>query len=369
MKKNCEICSKEFEGRTSLAKFCSKECKNKNHNNIHGKPSTFDGFCLGCKIDISDRESKRKRYCTEECKQKHETKQEVQNRLKKTKTCLNCNINYNNKSNSSKFCSMKCMGEYTKNDNVKLNCNNCNKEYEIIFYNRHKSKFCSRECAGVFNNKNLNKKEFSEKVSKGLKQHYKENIHPWVGKNHSEETKDKTRKTRKERGLDQPEKNPMYNKNHTVDTKEKMSKIVSERLKNGKLSRSGDFYSNKNNCNINYDSSWEKAFFEALEKDDNVIKYIPHEVIIPYFHEYNRNYITDLLIEYRNGDKKIIEIKPLFFTNLERYEINQQKFKYTNDYCEKNNMLFEVWTEDNNPYYSKKYLIDYSNNFTREINK
>ncbi len=353
MKKNCEICSKEFEGRTSLAKFCSKECKNKNHNNVHGKPSTFDGFCFGCKIDISDRKSKRSRYCTEECKQKHEMKQEVKKRLEKIKTCLNCNINYNNTSSSSKFCSMKCMGEHIKEPDVKLNCTECKKEYNCIYHKRNKSKFCSRECAGIFNNKNLTEeksKEKSLKMSKSLKQHYKENDHPWIGKNHSEVTKDKTRKTRKERGLDQPEKNPMFGKKHSTETKEAISKTRSERIVAGDYSlwfKKGNYFSTKLNRELTFQSSWEEKAFKYLDSDETVLTYLPQPFLILYKYDHNRNYIPDILVTYTNGNQKLIEIKPTYFLEA---AINKAKFEAAKNYCNERNIQFEVWTEKEGPY-------------------
>ena len=52
--------------------------------------------------------------------------------------------------------------------------------------------------------------------------------------------------------------------------------------------------------------------------------------------------IPDIYIEFKNGDKKLVEVKAEWAINNER---NKIKFKVANDYCLLNNLTFEVWTE------------------------
>jgi len=85
------------------------------------------------------------------------------------------------------------------------------------------------------------------------------------------------------------------------------------RNKKSKKFYSGSFYSNKNNTEYTFRSSYELAYYHILEDDNNVSSYIVEPFKIPYINpEDNRkhNYIPDLVVLYRDGSIKIIEIKP-----------------------------------------------------------
>lgn len=162
-----------------------------------------------------------------------------------------------------------------------------------------------------------------------------------VGHICSEETKNKISIANKGKN------NGMYNKKHTIETKEKISKSSSEAIKNGTRHRSkyknGQFFSIKNNKNFWYRSSYELIAFNILENNKSVIKYEVEPIIIPYDKNgINCNYVPDILVEYIDGGKEIIEIKPNIFLN---DSINNLKFLAAKKYCDKNGFVFSIWTE------------------------
>mgnify|MGYP001562028431 CR=1 FL=1 len=53
-------------------------------------------------------------------------------------------------------------------------------------------------------------------------------------------------------------------------------------------------------------------------------------------------YIPDIDVIYRDDTREIIEVKPEYRINEEQ---NQAKFNAGKAYCNKNNMIFSVWTE------------------------
>jgi len=61
----------------------------------------------------------------------------------------------------------------------------------------------------------------------------------------------------------------------------------------------------------------EQNVFFALDKDSTVATYTPEPFAIPYIHEGRRHsYIPDILVEYTNGSKEVIEVKPIYEVGL-----------------------------------------------------
>ncbi len=86
-----------------------------------------------------------------------------------------------------------------------------------------------------------NDEEFKQKHSKVLSDRTKEGFvngvyknfkYDWTGKKHSEATKQKISKTRKERGCGIGEKNSMFGKKHSEETKKKISESMKKLNKN-----------------------------------------------------------------------------------------------------------------------------------------
>ena len=142
----------------------------------------------------------------------------------------------------------------------------------------------------------------------------------------------------------------MQGKQHTKEMKENMSilkskqtseYIVSGKLFNGNSKYRGQFWSNKNNKYIYYQSFYEQRFLEILEQDTNVVSFDRCKIILKYIKNNKlKRYIPDFEICQIRGIKKIIEVKPLklILYNLEKIDVLK-------DYCKKNNIHFDIFTE------------------------
>jgi hypothetical protein len=94
-----------------------------------------------------------------------------------------------------------------------------------------------------------------------------------------------------------------------------------------------------------YKSSWELLVYKQLDLNPEVISYIAEPFHIKYYnpdYEIEKNYYPDLLIHYLTKSL-LVEIKP---SNLINLEVNQEKFKSAIEYCNLNNLEFEIWTEE-----------------------
>ena len=84
----------------------------------------------------------------------------------------------------------------------------------------------------------------------------------------------------------------------------------------------------------------ELEYFNELDRDDNVLNYLPEPFKIPYQYENkDSNYIPDVLIHYVNGMKKLVEIKVLKEVSEPR---NIAKFNAAKEYARNNGMEFKI---------------------------
>ncbi len=348
-KLKCIVCDGSFENRVAHAVTCSVDCRKtlfKKHSLKSRIKKEENGFSKQCETCSNSFTSSRveARYCSKKC-----TKPNLGN-LKSLESinCKNCNnifqVKKGNKDNKI-FCSRKCSGEFQKHDDIILNCEYCKKDFQID-YIRREHRFCSRSCTTRFGNENRDKETVAKKISETKKSNFKNGeIHSWFGRKHSELSKQKSSKTRIENGKSFGVNNPMFGKFHSEKSKEQMSLSRTKNILDDKYDEwfnKGIYFSNKMQTEMIYRSSWEKNIFEILDKDELVISFESEPCYIPYTHEGNRHYIPDLLIEYTSGIKKLVEIKPEFFTD---YEINIAKFAAGRKYCEEKGIIFEVWTE------------------------
>lgn len=124
------------------------------------------------------------------------------------------------------------------------------------------------------------------------------------------------------------------------DVKKKVKKIGKKVTK----FKQGNFYSEKNHCNIFFRSGLELKFIKHLEKNPKVRKYKAESLQIEYsFNGGTHNYIPDILIEYTDGKIELWEIKPKSQT---KWDKNIAKWKAANVYCKKRNWEFIVMTEN-----------------------
>ncbi len=97
--------------------------------------------------------------------------------------------------------------------------------------------------------------------------------------------------------------------------------------------------------NIHFRSSYEKKAYLKLDEDENVKTYLIEEVSVDYIHPNKKitsQYLVDILVEYCDGTKKLIEIKPekMLEDSVVQAKIDSAKTKAFELGCE-----FEVWTE------------------------
>lgn len=84
-------------------------------------------------------------------------------------------------------------------------------------------------------------------------------------------------------------------------------------VKGSKLYTQGIFWSDKNQRKYVFRSTYEFAFFYQLEQDQNVLAYIVEPFDVTYYdprYKTTRIYRPDVIVNYKNGDIKLLEIKP-----------------------------------------------------------
>ncbi|EQA7786707.1 TnsA endonuclease N-terminal domain-containing protein [Acinetobacter baumannii] len=119
---------------------------------------------------------------------------------------------------------------------------------------------------------------------------------------------------------------------------------------------------------VTYRSSWEKWYFEWLDKDPRVKYWNSEEVVIPYFSHADgrkRRYFMDVWFKTVDGQEFFIEIKPKketvppqppakltagakkrFAQEVYTWTVNQNKWKAAKDLADKRKVHFRVLTED-----------------------
>lgn len=98
-----------------------------------------------------------------------------------------------------------------------------------------------------------------------------------------------------------------------------------------------------------YRSSYEYKFMCLCEKHPNIIKWDSEPFPIEYIGEDGKkhHYWIDFLIQYRNGDKYLIEVKPYSQTlsTDKSFGKNSRKWNAAIEFAEKNGMKFKIITE------------------------
>lgn len=301
-----------------------------------------------CSICSNDFETKRSHtlYCSIKCSKKEEYNK---NKNRYEITCQCCGNLFKTSKQQTRLCSHACINKITKKHNdVTKECKEC-KEKFVTSYIKRDREFCKRSCATVYMNKNRTE-ETNIKVSKTIKNQFVsgERVHPFTGKRLSEQHKQRISEERIIKGSAAGKNNPMYGKNHLTSTREKISETRTVKILNGDYNGwfcKGTHYSSKINKGIYYKSSWEKRVLQHLDYHEEVLTFTYEPIRILYKANYETNkryYIPDLLITYKDGIQKLVEIKPSYYVDA---EINQAKFKAAQEYCDSKGILFEVWTE------------------------
>ncbi len=116
--------------------------------------------------------------------------------------------------------------------------------------------------------------------------------------------------------------------------------------------------------NVVYRSLWERQSFKWCENNPNVKAWNSEEVVIPYVAREDKRmhrYFVDLLIEMKNGDTFLIEIKPKsqtkppkqpkrktkkYLKEVMTYVKNQDKWEAADKFAQHKGWKFQIWTED-----------------------
>ena len=121
--------------------------------------------------------------------------------------------------------------------------------------------------------------------------------------------------------------------------------------------KSGMYKSVKNRSYMKYRSAYEYAFFEQLEFDPNVIKYLSEPIEIRYVDVdlKKRTYIPDILVLYKDGRMELCEVKPTVMLRDPNVQLKAKaairKIKSTGK-----NMSFRFVTENDLFKSNKEYL-------------
>ena len=90
--------------------------------------------------------------------------------------------------------------------------------------------------------------------------------------------------------------------------------------------------------NLNFKNQYELEVFKLLDNDTNVSKW--YYECVPIMLSNNKYTNVDLEIFYKDGTKKIVEIRHKNFPDREYNRLVDIK-----NYCDKNGYVFEVWSE------------------------
>ena len=122
-------------------------------------------------------------------------------------------------------------------------------------------------------------------------------------------------------------------------------------MSTNKYTRKHYHISPKSAAPVHADSSYEMRAAILLDQDSEVLTYEDHKHFIS---DDGQKRFLDFLVTYKNGDKKIIEIKPL-----SRIQQFQEQIEDNRKYASKNGWLFEIWTEQELGFESAKQITNW----------
>lgn len=108
----------------------------------------------------------------------------------------------------------------------------------------------------------------------------------------------------------------------------------------------GTFTSVKTQGICNYRSGWELAYMQYLDSSDVVKSFEYENIVIPYVSNIRtgkqRKYYPDFLVEYVDGHRELVEIKPK--KRLQQVTV-QKKLKAAEEWCRASGVTLVVITE------------------------
>lgn len=251
--------------------------------------------------------------------------------------CDECNVEFkrpyhiSHVRNEWHFCTLDCAYKHRKvTMYAERICPQCGKVDRITRAAVRNRKYCSQECYGKWRSEHadelgirdvFNKPDIRAKAAETIRKSYKNGRVPsMLGKHHTDEAKRKMSEQLSLSGRVKGEKNGMYGRRHSTKSKEQMSNKHTQLVLSGRKTNSighvhGWYSSIKMGAKYYYRSSWERAFFEYLERNMNVKAFYVEPFRIKYNSPETRWYVPDVFVEYLNGAKILYEIKPIQFVN------------------------------------------------------
>jgi hypothetical protein len=235
---------------------------------------------------------------------------------------------------------------------VKVECKICGELFSRIPTHLSRHSISTKEYLNMYPSAVLfseeNRKNMSRDTSGSKNSMFGKRSKSNLGKKFSEEWKQNISKSRKEKRISKGKNNPMYGKKHSKETIDKMSEARSKQIAEGKHNKSfhkkGYFHSERLNKDIWYDSSYELEALKILEEDLLVVDFGRNKFRIPYVcNNIKRRTVPDFLVEYWDGKKKIIEVKPQ--RKIDQIEQERVKIKTIANYCMNNDLNYATWTE------------------------
>ena len=109
---------------------------------------------------------------------------------------------------------------------------------------------------------------------------------------------------------------------------------------------------------VHTDSSYELRAVMLLDENQEVLTYEDHKSFIG---KNGHKRFFDFLVTYKNGDKKLIEIKPISRINQFKEQIQDNR-----DYAAINGWIFEIWTEKELGFKNSKQITDWCDSYLKK---
>lgn len=262
--------------------------------------------------------------------------------------------------------------KYLLDDNENLKCPICNKNRKFInisvgHLNTCGDSNCIKELKSRSSKTTYSNPEVRKRVSEGTKKAYDNDTSINERKRTSLKlyySNPEVRKSFSEKSKLVRLNHPEISKNHSILMKRlyKDEKFYNRRLESNRrrwenptnrmlnsLSRKGFIsviYSPYENKWIKFDSSWERTYFYMMDNNPCTKSIIRSPISIKYIIESDNSehyYIPDFLIEYTDGRKELVEVKPKYLLSDTIVILKQ---KYAELYCSENDMVYKFITEE-----------------------
>jgi endogenous inhibitor of DNA gyrase (YacG/DUF329 family) len=216
--------------------------------------------------------------------------------------CLNCHQEFEAKHyDGQKFCSKKCYGQHRHQQNIHLvNCQTCGKEFQFRSHGKKGEKrFCSTACSA-------RDPEIIEKIQSQRRGKVK----------------------------------------LSAEARDKISQAnVCRNAATSYTSGKNGFYESRKAGRVFYRSTYELKAFQLLDDCEKVVQFSVEPFVIKYQDRLGqtRRYRPDILVEWDNQTKTLIEVKPAWqYDRVEFLEKAMAGMKHSRQ----NDWEYRVWNEN-----------------------